>query len=109
LVAIFGPRANLFMNAALIGAAGLLVFLLVLIWVVPVMGYNTEERYIPPQPVPFSHQHHVSGPRPRLPLLPHDRRGLTGRRHAADAHLHDLPFADLDQHRDACTSAAKPC
>jgi hypothetical protein len=60
-MAIFGPRANLFMNAALIGAAGLLAFLLVLIWVVPVMGYNTEERYIPPQPVPFSHQHHVSG------------------------------------------------
>jgi hypothetical protein len=45
------------MNAALIGAAGLLV----LIWVVPLMGYNTKERYIPPQPVPFSHQHHVSG------------------------------------------------
>jgi hypothetical protein len=28
---------------------------------VPVMGYNSQERYTPPQPVPFSHQHHVSG------------------------------------------------
>jgi hypothetical protein len=49
------------MNVALLGAAGLLVLLLALIWVVPVMGYNTEERYVPPQPVPFSHKHHVSG------------------------------------------------
>jgi Cytochrome c7 and related cytochrome c len=60
-VAIFGPRANLFMNMALFAAASLLVFPLVLVWVVPVMGYNTQETYIPPQPVPFSHKHHVSG------------------------------------------------
>lgn len=60
-MAIFGPRANLLMNASLIGAAGLTVFLLLLVWVVPVMGYNTGERYTPPQPVPFSHRHHVSG------------------------------------------------
>jgi hypothetical protein len=25
------------------------------------MGYNSQERYVPLQPVPFSHQHHVSG------------------------------------------------
>jgi hypothetical protein len=60
-VAIFGPRANLFMNAALLGAAGLLVLALLSIWVVPLMGYNDQERYIPPQPIPFSHKHHVSG------------------------------------------------
>ena len=60
-MAIFGPRANLFMNIALLGTAGLFVFLSILIWVVPVMGYNSQERYIPPQPVPFSHKHHVSG------------------------------------------------
>lgn len=60
-MAIFGPRANLFVSAALIGAAGLAVFLLLLIWVVPVMGYNTEVGYAPEQPVPFSHKHHVSG------------------------------------------------
>ena len=35
--------------------------LLLAIWVVPVMGYNTQDRYSPPQPVPFSHKHHVSG------------------------------------------------
>jgi len=60
-VAVFGPRANLLMNAVLAGAAGIAAFLLLMIWVVPVMGYNTGERYTPPQPVPFSHRHHVSG------------------------------------------------
>jgi hypothetical protein len=60
-VPIFGPRANLFMSAALLATAGLLVFLLTLVWIVPVMGYNSQERYTPPQPVPFSHKHHVSG------------------------------------------------
>ena len=60
-MAIFGPRANLLMNFALLGTAAGAVLLLILIWVVPVMGYNSQERYTPPQPVPFSHKHHVSG------------------------------------------------
>jgi cytochrome c3-like protein len=60
-VAIFGPRANIFMSVALLAVAGGVVLLLILIWVVPVMGYNSQERYTPPQPVPFSHKHHVSG------------------------------------------------
>lgn len=58
---IFGPRANLFMNTALVAVAAVLVLLLLSVWVVPVMGYNTQERYVPPQPIPFSHKHHVSG------------------------------------------------
>ncbi|HTZ36625.1 MAG TPA: cytochrome c3 family protein [Stellaceae bacterium] len=49
------------MNAALLGSAALIALLLLAIWVVPVMGYNTLERYTPPQPIPFSHKHHVSG------------------------------------------------
>ena len=60
-MAIFGPRANLFMTAGLLGAAGVVALLVLLVWVVPVMGYNTDERYAPPQPVLFSHKHHVSG------------------------------------------------
>ncbi|MGH6672614.1 MAG: cytochrome c3 family protein [Xanthobacteraceae bacterium] len=60
-MAIFGPRANLFMTVALAAAGGLSVFLLLAVWVVPVMGYNTQERFAPQQPVPFSHKHHVSG------------------------------------------------
>jgi cytochrome c7-like protein len=60
-VAIFSPRANLFMSAALIAGAYLTGMSLLAVWVVPVMGYNTQERYAPEQPVPFSHKHHVSG------------------------------------------------
>ena len=60
-MAIFGPRANLFMNVALISIGSAAVVLMLAIWVVPVMGYNTEERFAPEQPVPFSHKHHVSG------------------------------------------------
>ena len=60
-MAIFGPRANMWMNLALIGTAGLFAMLLLAIWVVPVMGYNSQERYTPEQPVPFSHRHHVGG------------------------------------------------
>ncbi len=60
-MAIFGPRANLFMNATFVGAACLLGCLLLAIWVVPVVGFNTEERFAPEQPIPFSHKHHVSG------------------------------------------------
>jgi hypothetical protein len=47
------PREPIFMNVA--AASGVAV-LLILIWVVPVMGYNSTR----PQPVPFSHKHHVS-------------------------------------------------
>ncbi len=60
-MAIFRPSANVLMNAALIGALALGVILLLAIWVVPVIGYNTQERFAPEQPIPFSHKHHVSG------------------------------------------------
>jgi hypothetical protein len=43
------------------GGAGLVVAFILSIWVVPVMGYNTQTRFAPDQPVPFSHKHHVSG------------------------------------------------
>ena len=60
-MAIFGPRANLFMYAGLMTALGGALLLLLAVWVVPVMGFNTQEGFAPQQPVPFSHQHHVSG------------------------------------------------
>ena len=54
------------------------------------------------QPIPFGHQHHVSG----LGIdcrysLRHDRREGPVRRHAADADVHELPSADLDREPDA--------
>ena len=45
--------------------------------------------------------------RHRLPLLPHLRGRRPARRPAADAHLHDLPFADLDQRADAGAGARR--
>ena len=60
-MAVFGPSANLITKAVLLAATGLFLILLLMVWVVPVMGYNSQERYAPQQPVPFSHKHHVSG------------------------------------------------
>src|SRR5262252_7245186 len=60
-MAIFSPRANLFTNVVLVGTTCLGAILLLAIWVVPVIGYNTGERFAPEQPIPFSHKHHVSG------------------------------------------------
>jgi hypothetical protein len=61
MAAIFGPRANLLMNASLIGVVVLAACALLLVWGVPLMAYNTQVGFTPPQPVPFSHKHHVSG------------------------------------------------
>ncbi len=61
MAAIFGPRANLVSNGVLLGLGGLATFLLASIWGVPLSNYNTQVGLIPPQPVPFSHRHHVSG------------------------------------------------
>src|SRR5690348_14452421 len=61
MAAIFGRRANLLMNAGLLGAAGVAVLLALSVWGVPRMNYNTQVGFTPTQPVPFSHQHHVSG------------------------------------------------
>lgn len=60
MAAVFGPRANLLMTAALVLVACVGVFVPLGVWVIPVMGYNTAERFAPEQPVPFSHKHHVS-------------------------------------------------
>lgn len=60
-MAVFGPRANLFVTAALIVVGCVAVIVPLGIWIVPVMGYNDQQRFAPVQPVPFSHKHHVSG------------------------------------------------
>ena len=58
---VFGPRANLFTTAALLVVGCTIVMVPVGVWVVPVVAYNTQERFAPVQPIPFSHKHHVSG------------------------------------------------
>ena len=61
MAAIFSPRANTYTQAILLGL-GLLVLLLAgLVWGMPNNNYASGVGFTPPQPVPFSHQHHVSG------------------------------------------------
>jgi hypothetical protein len=61
LAAIFTPAANLVMKVALGGLAAGALVLIGFVYGVPWMDYNTQVRLIPPQPVPFSHKHHVGG------------------------------------------------
>ena len=105
---IFGPAANSIARVVLISvlAAPFVIFGL---------GYaGSRSQYITgasitlDQPVPFSHEHHVGRPRPRLPLLPRVGRELGVRRRAADTHLHDVPFAALHPGRDAGAGAREP-
>ncbi len=57
---IFSRRADLYLRVALtvIGLSALVC--IGLVWGVPLMNYNTQVSFTPPQPVPFSHKHHVS-------------------------------------------------
>jgi hypothetical protein len=58
---MFAPRADLLMRVGLVAAGVLALCLLLAIWGVPRITYNTQVSLTPNQPVPFSHQHHVSG------------------------------------------------
>jgi hypothetical protein len=49
------------MAAGIIVAGGIGIGLISLIWIVPNTSYTTAIGFTPPQPVPFSHQHHVGG------------------------------------------------
>lgn len=58
---IFGRSANLVLKVAgctLLAVAGIGA---VLIWALPRSDYRTLVRFVRPQPVPFSHRHHVAG------------------------------------------------
>jgi hypothetical protein len=61
MAAIFTPRADLVLRIVLAVLALTAVGLLLLVWGVPRMSYNTQVSFTPTQPVPFSHKHHVSG------------------------------------------------
>jgi hypothetical protein len=59
--AAFGPRANFYTQIVLIGTGVAIIVLAAATWIIPNTGYATGIGFTPPQPVPFSHQHHVSG------------------------------------------------
>jgi hypothetical protein len=58
---MFTRRADLLLRTGLCAAGLIVVCLLLCIWGVPRSSYNTQVTFTPPQPVPFSHKHHVSG------------------------------------------------
>ena len=60
-------------------------------------SYVTDAGVFRDQPVPFSHEHHVSGLGIDCRYCHTSVRGFELRGNAADQDLHDLPFEDLDQ------------
>lgn len=58
---LFSRSADLLFRAALLGAALLVVLSTVVALAVPRSDWWTEVGIRPPQPVPFSHEHHVRG------------------------------------------------
>ena len=61
MAAIFRPGANLAANLILVAAGSSIVVMFFVGWVVPSTVWATRVGFPVSQPVPFSHQHHVSG------------------------------------------------
>jgi hypothetical protein len=60
-MAVLGPGSNLAMKIAVCCLVGGIAVFLLAVWAIPLLDYNTEIGFVQPQPVPFSHKHHVSG------------------------------------------------
>jgi hypothetical protein len=58
---VFHPSANTLSRLTIYGSVVLLLGPVVLAYLVLRSPYQTKVGVIPPQPVPFSHEHHVSG------------------------------------------------
>jgi hypothetical protein len=59
--AVFGPKANLVTKLVLYGGGAGLLTLAGAGWIFPSINYYTRVDFVQPQPVPFSHEHHVGG------------------------------------------------
>lgn len=59
--AAFTPRANLAATVALVAAAAIIILLPIAAWLWQVSDYARNVGAPMAQPVPFSHEHHVSG------------------------------------------------
>ena len=59
--AVFGPKANLITKLVLCGGGAGLLTLAGAGWIFPSINYYTRVDFVQPQPVPFSHEHHVGG------------------------------------------------
>ena len=58
---IFSRSADTWLRAGLLSFIALFAGTLTVAWAVARSDYFLETNRTPPQPVPFSHQHHVSG------------------------------------------------
>ena len=58
---IFHPSANAFSKASILGAVFIVAAILLALGVIIRSPYVTQVGVIRPQPVPFSHEHHVTG------------------------------------------------
>ena len=58
---IFHPSANTLSRLTIFGALGIVLGLLFLSYLLMQSPYQTQVRVVQPQPVPFSHEHHVRG------------------------------------------------
>ena len=58
---VFHPRANAFTRLILIGGGALLIVGITAVVMMVRSNWDTEEQVHVEQPVPFSHEHHVSG------------------------------------------------
>lgn len=56
---IFHPSFNTISRVSIFGAVGFIAAAIALVWFVMRSPYITQAGVIKPQPVPFSHQHHV--------------------------------------------------
>lgn len=58
---VFGPTVNLFVNLTIAAVAFSVVFGTLAAYAYLRSDYSRGTGLVPPQPVPFSHEHHVSG------------------------------------------------
>ena len=93
----------------MLGTAGLVAFGLLWWWVWPRTDWVRRTDFVLPQPVPFSHEHHVAGLGINCLMCHNTVRECGEGRLAADAYLHDLPQPDLDQCRAAGAGARELC
>lgn len=61
MAAIFEPSANLASKLAVLSLFAMFAGILAWWWLWPRMDYQRNVRWMSPQPVPFSHEHHVAG------------------------------------------------
>ncbi len=73
---VFHPSANTLSRLTIYGSVVMVLGPVVLTYLVLRSPYQTKVGVIQPQPVPFSHEHHVQRPGTRLPVLPHHGRNL---------------------------------